>query len=97
MGIHKPAVICAQVNAMATSAESISVRERLARNFERTWLYTFIADKGFGITTGRHMEVSWREVPSSASDWWRKPMTTQTDRVLSGVVETRGILVSAFL
>lgn len=95
MGIHKPAVVSAQVSAMAP-ANDISTREQLARNFERTWLYTFIADKGFGITTGRHMEVSWREVPSSASDWWRKPMTASTDRILSGVVETRGILVSPF-
>ncbi len=93
MGIHKPVVIAAQVNALTSSTDSTSFKERLARNFERTWLYTFIADKSFGITTGRHMGVSWREIPSSASEWWRKPMTAPTDRILSGIVEMRGILV----
>lgn len=96
MGIHKPAFVSAHVNAIASSTESSLVKERLARNMERTWLYTFIADKGFGITTGRHMEVSWREVPSTAPEWWRKAMTTPTDRILSGVVETRGHLVNDF-
>lgn len=93
MGIHKPVVIAAQVNALAAATDSASFKERLARNFERTWLYTFIADKSFGITTGRHMGVSWREIPPSASEWWRKPMTAPTDRILSGIVEMRGILV----
>lgn len=94
MGIHKPAIVAAQVNAIAATDDSGSFKERLARNFERTWLYTFMADKGFGLTTGRHMGVSWREVPASAPEWWRKPMTTPLDRLLCGSMEMRGILVS---
>ena len=94
MGIHKPAVVAAQVNAIASTEDSPSFKERLARNFERMWLYTFMADKGFGLTTGRHMGVSWREVPASAPEWWRKPMTTPLDRLICGSMEMRGILVS---
>lgn len=64
------------------------------RNLERTWLYTFIADKGFGMTTGRRMGVSWSEVPNGSVDWWQVPGTTPTDRVLSGVIKAKGLLVS---
>lgn len=94
MGIHRSQVISAQVEASTSSTDDSGLKERVARNFERTWLYIFLADKGFGITIGRHMGVSWREIPASAAEWWRKPMTAPTDRILSGVVETRGVLVS---
>lgn len=70
-------------------------KERLFRNFERTWLYIFIADKSFGITTGRSTCISWKELPTSVPDWWRKPMASPLDRIICGIVEMRGLLVRA--
>ena len=64
------------------------------RNIERTWLAAFFAEKSFGIVTGRAMNVSRTEVSDSVSEWWRKPMTCPFDRITSGVVEIRVLLVS---
>lgn len=69
-------------------------RERMMRNMERTWLYVFIADKSFGITTGRTMCFSWKEIPADVSIWWQKPATTASDRMISEIVEMRVVVVS---
>ncbi|KAI7786739.1 hypothetical protein LA080_002850 [Diaporthe eres] len=52
IGIDRPATIAENVRNTAPNAPDDS-RERLFRNYERTWLATFIADKSFGIITGR--------------------------------------------
>lgn len=98
LGIHRPATIAEQVhNAVAEipGGATPEFRERLFRNFERTWLYTFISDKSFGIITGRSMGVAWKEIPASASEWWRKPMTVPVDRIVSGIIEMRGLFLTA--
>lgn len=61
----------------------------MLRNFERTWLYVFVADKSFGIITGRAPTVAWKELPACPCEWWRKPMTTPVDRMISGIIEIR--------
>ncbi|KAH6962039.1 hypothetical protein BKA56DRAFT_598235 [Ilyonectria sp. MPI-CAGE-AT-0026] len=94
LGIHKPATVADQVYALAPDATA-DYRERLLRNFERTWLYVFIADKSFGIITGRPISVSWKEIPASVSEWWQKPMTNPHDRVICGIVEVRRLLLVA--
>ena len=94
LGIHRPATIAEQVNTRARGT-SPEFKERLFRNFERTWLYTFISDKSFGIITGRSMGVAWKEIPPSASEWWRKPQTGPVDRIVSGIVEFRGYFLNA--
>lgn len=72
-------------------------REQILRNFERTWLYVFIADKSFGIITGRSSTVAWKELPSCPFHWWRKAGTTPSDRMLSGIIEIRVQMVSYLL
>jgi hypothetical protein len=93
MGINKPDTVKEYVNAEIENASS-EFRERSTRNYERTWLRTLIADKGFGIINGRLQSVSWREIPRSAADWWKAPLAEPSDRVISGVIESRGLLVS---
>lgn len=88
-------MIAEHVQAIAGN-ESAEFRERLVRDFERTWLCTFMSDKSFGLITGRSMGVSLKEIPASAGEWWRKPMTAPYDRVLSGIVELRGLFVRPF-
>ncbi|EFX03249.1 fungal transcriptional regulatory protein [Grosmannia clavigera kw1407] len=94
LGINRSAVIAEHVQAIAGN-ESAEFRERLVRDFERTWLCTFMSDKSFGLITGRSMGVSLKEIPASAGEWWRKPMTAPYDRVLSGIVELRGLFLNA--
>ncbi|KAH7242567.1 hypothetical protein BKA59DRAFT_233446 [Fusarium tricinctum] len=94
MGINKPDVIKEYVNAECENASS-ELRERSIRNYERTWLRTLIADKGFGIMNGRLHSVSWKEIPRSAADWWKAPLAEPSDRVISGVIESRGLLLYA--
>ncbi|CAK7236517.1 hypothetical protein SBRCBS47491_009663 [Sporothrix bragantina] len=98
LGIHRPATIAEQVQdalSQIPGGATSEFRERLFRNYERTWLYTFISDKSFGIITGRSMGVAWKEIPASASEWWRKPMTGPVDRIVSGIVEMRGLFLNA--
>ncbi|KAH9874881.1 hypothetical protein J1614_004368 [Plenodomus biglobosus] len=85
------------VQGRATLFEAINqeFRERFIRNMERTWLYVFIADKSFGITTGRAMCFSWKEIPSDASTWWQKPSAAPHDRMICGIVEMRVTVVKA--
>lgn len=70
---------------------------RLLRNFERTWLYIFIADKSFGIITGRSLRVNWNDMPADAGNWWQKPLTEPSDRLISGLVAMRKGLVRVIL
>jgi hypothetical protein len=67
--------------------------ELQVRNMERTWLYVFIADKSFGIITGRAMCFSWKEIPPHVSLWWQKSAATITDRMICGIVEMRVLMV----
>ena len=70
MGLHRPEVITQKVDAIpGLCGEG---RERRQRNYERVWLGIFIADKSFGIATGRPICVSWRELMPDVGDWWRK-------------------------
>lgn len=82
-----------QANALAPDASN-EFKERMMRNVERTWLYVFIADKSFGITTGRSLIVGWNELPPCPCQWWKKPMTNPSDRMISGLIEIRVQLVS---
>ena len=92
MGINRSEVISQKVDAIpGLSDES---KERRLRNYERTWLYVFIADKSFGTATGRPMCVSWRELMPDIGNWWRNRGTTPADRLLCGVAEMRLIMVS---
>ncbi|RYP57591.1 hypothetical protein DL769_009394 [Monosporascus sp. CRB-8-3] len=94
LGIYRSTRIAEQVDVLASNATP-DFRERLFRNFERTWLFVFIADKSFGIVTGCRMNVCWKKIPLSASEWWKKPMTGPIDRVVSGIVEVRMLLLNA--
>ncbi|KAL0935694.1 prib protein [Colletotrichum truncatum] len=88
LGIHTSTGVSSQISTVAPGAAA-HVKERLQRNFERTWLHVCIADKSFGIITGRSMGVAWNELPTNSCQWWRKPMTTTLDRMISGVMEIR--------
>ncbi|KAH6623974.1 hypothetical protein F5144DRAFT_497283 [Chaetomium tenue] len=77
--------------SIPTAADDL--KERFRRNFERTWFCIFIADQSFGVVHGRRLGVSWNEISPGAFHWWQKPMTNPYDRIVSGIVETRGILV----
>ncbi|KAG4276092.1 hypothetical protein FPRO04_07816 [Fusarium proliferatum] len=94
MGINRPDVVKEYVNAEFPNA-SPELANRYARNYERAWLYTFIVDKGFGALNGRLQCMSWRAVPRTAVDWWKSPMAEPTDRIISGVIEIRGLLLQA--
>ncbi|RGP73580.1 hypothetical protein FLONG3_6317 [Fusarium longipes] len=93
MSIDRPDVIREYVNAECDSL-SPDVRGRYVRNYERTWLRTLIADKGFGIMNGKLHSVNWKEIPSSAAEWWKAPLAEPTDRMLSGIIEIRRLLLS---
>lgn len=93
LGINRPSAVADQVNALASDASAES-RERMMRNVERTWLYVFIADKSFGIVTGRALIVGWNELPPCPCQWWKMPMTNPSDRMISGIIEIRVQLVS---
>jgi hypothetical protein len=91
MGINRQEVILQKVDTIpGLSNES---RERRLRNYERTWLYVFVADKSFGIATGRPMCVSWKELMPDVGNWWRNRGTTTADRLICGVAEMRLIVV----
>ncbi|KAM0499372.1 hypothetical protein ACHAP8_005520 [Fusarium lateritium] len=93
MGISKSDVIREYVNAECESS-SPENKGRYIRNYERTWLRTLISDKGFGIMNGKLHSVNWKEIPSSASQWWKAPLAEPTDRMLSGIIESRRLLLS---
>lgn len=92
MGLHRPEVITQKVDAIpGLCGEG---RERRQRNYERVWLGIFIADKSFGIATGRPICVSWRELMPDVGDWWHKKWAAPYDRLLCGIAEMRLIVVS---
>jgi hypothetical protein len=93
MGINRPDAIREYVDEECESTSS-EVRGRYIRNYERTWLRTLLADKGFGIMNGTLHSVNWKEIPRSAAEWWIGPFAEPTDRMLSGVIEIRRVLVS---
>jgi hypothetical protein len=95
MGINRPEVIAQKVDAIPGLSEES--RERRLRNYERAWLYVFIADKSFGIATGRPMCVSGKELMPDVGNWWRNRGTTTADRLICGVAEMRLIVVSIAL
>jgi hypothetical protein len=68
-------------------------KDRLRRNYERTWLYVFIVDKNFGLMTGRPMSVSRKEVPTDVYQWWQCDAAAPLDRVICGIVEMRLLVV----
>ncbi|OBS28287.1 hypothetical protein FPOA_02228 [Fusarium poae] len=93
MGISKSDVIRDYVNAECESSSPENIG-RYIRNYERTWLRTLISDKGFGIMNGKLHSVNWKEIPSSAAQWWKAPLAEPTDRMLSGIIEIRRLLLS---
>ncbi|WXC42789.1 hypothetical protein QX201_002566 [Fusarium graminearum] len=93
IGISRSEVIREYVNAECENSPSEN-KGRCIRNFERTWLRTLIADKGFGIMNGKLHSVNWKEIPSSAAQWWKAPLAEPTDRMLSGIIEIRRLLLS---
>lgn len=95
MAINRPDVIREYVNTECENT-STEFRDRYIRNYERTWLRTLIADKGFGIMNGRLNSINWKDLPVSAAEWWRTPLAEPTDRMLSGIIEIRRLLVSRF-
>lgn len=94
LGLNKAKSVTDLVATYTSSTASSSFKERFHRNFERTWLAAFFAEKSFGIVTGRVMNVGRSEIDSEISEWWKKPMACPFDRVISGVVEMRILLVS---
>ncbi|OAL22728.1 hypothetical protein AYO20_11127 [Fonsecaea nubica] len=95
IGVDKATVVTEHLSALPPST-STDTKERILRNFERTWLYTFIADKSFGIINGRRpLNVSRHELPVSATTWWQNPMATPHDRMISGIIEVRVLLMHA--
>ncbi|EXF76821.1 hypothetical protein CFIO01_05115 [Colletotrichum fioriniae PJ7] len=88
LGINKSTTIAELVKALAPENDT-EMKERFSRNLERTWLYVFIADKSFGIVMGRSPVVAWKELPPCPCQWWRNPMTTPLDRMVSGIIEIR--------
>ncbi|KAH7004286.1 hypothetical protein EDB82DRAFT_520312 [Fusarium venenatum] len=93
MGISKSDVIREYVNAECENSSPENIG-RYIRNYERTWLRTLISDKGFGIMNGKLHSVNWKEIPSSATQWWKAPLAEPTDRMLSGIIESRRLLLS---
>ncbi|KAG9832642.1 hypothetical protein KCU94_g12129, partial [Aureobasidium melanogenum] len=96
LGLNKDKAVTDLVSTYTSSTASSDFKERFRRNIERTWLAAFFAEKSFGIVTGRVMNVGRSEISESISDWWKKPMACPFDRVTSGVVEMR-ILLMQFL
>ncbi|PTD11464.1 hypothetical protein FCULG_00005009, partial [Fusarium culmorum] len=96
MGISRSEVIREYVNAECESSPTEN-KGRCIRNFERTWLRTLIADKGFGIMNGKLHSVNWKEIPSSAAQWWKAPLAEPTDRMLSGIIEIRRLLATFYM
>ncbi|KAG9957973.1 hypothetical protein KCU61_g8736, partial [Aureobasidium melanogenum] len=96
LGLNKDKAITDLVSTYTSATASSDFKERFRRNIERTWLAAFFAEKSFGIVTGRVMNVGRSEISESISDWWKKPMACPFDRVTSGVVEMR-ILLMQFL
>ncbi|KAH0009422.1 hypothetical protein KCU78_g10738, partial [Aureobasidium melanogenum] len=96
LGLKKEKAVTDLVSTYISSTASSDFKERFRRNIERTWLAAFFAEKSFGIVTGRVMNVGRSEISESMFDWWKKPMACPFDRVLSGVVELR-ILLMQFL
>jgi hypothetical protein len=94
LGLNKAKAITDLVVTYTSSSASSAFKERFHRNIERTWLAAFFAEKSFGIVTGRVMNVGRSEISESISEWWAKPMACPFDRVISGVVEMRILLVS---
>lgn len=92
IGIDRPDAIAELVKTTST-IDCDDHRERLSRNYERTWLISFIADKSFGVIAGRPHSISWTELPAGASEWWKRPMTEPLDYMISGTIEMRGLLV----
>ncbi|KAI9147359.1 putative aquaporin TIP2-1 [Paramyrothecium foliicola] len=79
--------------AREIAGKSEEFKMRLKRNFERTWLYIFVADKSFGIITGRSLRVSWKDMPDNAGNWWQESCTVPWDRMVSGLVAMRRSLL----
>lgn len=96
MGIDRSDVIREYVNGECED-QSPEFKKRCIRNYERTWLRTLIADKGFGIMNGRLNSVNWKDIPRSATEWWKSSLAEPTDRMLSGIIEIRRLLVSQTL
>lgn len=92
MGLHQPEVIAQKLDAIPGLCSE--GRARRQRNFERVWLGVFIADKSFGIATGRPMCVSWRELMPDVGNWWRSNDAAPFDRLLCAIAEMRLIVVS---
>lgn len=92
LGINRINTITRKVNTFPYLSDGM--KERHVRNFQRTWLFIWIMDKSFNITTGRMPSVPWTEVTPSIADWWKHSSATPLDRVTCGIVEMRVILVS---
>ncbi|THZ30400.1 hypothetical protein D6C91_01206 [Aureobasidium pullulans] len=93
LGLNKAKPIDDLVESYTSATASSDFKERFRRNFERTWLAAFFAEKSFGIVTGRVMNVGRTEVSETISEWWQKPLACPFDRIISGVVEMRVLLM----
>ncbi|RBR24358.1 uncharacterized protein FIESC28_02848 [Fusarium coffeatum] len=93
MGIDRADAIREYVNSECED-QSPEFKRRCIRNYERTWLRTLIADKGFGIMNGRLNSVNYKDIPRSATEWWKSSLAEPTDRMLSGIIEIRRLLLS---
>ncbi|KAH0347629.1 hypothetical protein KCU81_g3372, partial [Aureobasidium melanogenum] len=93
LGLKKDKAVEDLVSAYTSPTASSDFKERFRRNIERTWLAAFFAEKSFGIVTGRVMNVGRSEISESIFDWWKKPMACPFDRVTTGVVEMRILLM----
>ncbi|XEU97535.1 hypothetical protein FSHL1_002821 [Fusarium sambucinum] len=94
LGLSRPQCISKHVKNLSEGHDE-KHKLRLLRNFERTWIYVFIADKGFGIITGRSHRLQWTDLPNDAGSWWRKSQTEPSDRMVSGLAAMRVALSEA--
>ncbi|RKL01575.1 hypothetical protein BFJ70_g17404 [Fusarium oxysporum] len=94
LGLGRPECIATHVNNLSDGRDE-EYKVRLLRNFQRTWFYIFIADKSFGIITGRSLRFQWYDIPNDAGNWWRESQTEPLDMMVSGIVATRTSLLEA--
>lgn len=52
-----------------------------------------MVEKSFGMTMGHPLSVRWDEMDPDAPGWWEHRSSSPVDRIISGTVEMRILLV----
>ncbi|KAH8674277.1 hypothetical protein BX600DRAFT_457295 [Xylariales sp. PMI_506] len=85
LGWHKLPANSDQQSGQGTS--ELEVRQR--RNIERTWLVLFVYDRSMSLQTGKPWMIERSEFIESVNLWYRKPLATSNDAMLSALVTLR--------